>query len=313
MKHIFLVFIALSMASLLVSCEEEYIPETDITQQEIVVEGYVEVGEDSDPTFVLLTKSIPFISTIKPDQFAELFVRNATVTVFDGKKSVGLTELCLSQIPPELRPQVYAVLGFNPDSTAADICVYADIFDQIEKGYGRKYDLTVKVGDKILTASTTVPDSVGLHSFKWREPPGSPKDTLAELNVRISDPAKVKNYYRYFTATGKDRTFIPPFGSVTDDAIFDGKDFEFPLQKAMRRSGDFDPETFGLYRREDSVFVKWCAIDKPHFDFWNTRDFAANSGGPFSSYTRISSNINGGLGIWGGYAVKVYRLYAPPK
>ncbi|MBK7223573.1 MAG: DUF4249 family protein [Saprospiraceae bacterium] len=54
-------------------------------------------------------------------------------------------------------------------------------------------------------------------------------------------------------------------------------------------------------------------LDKVHFDFWKTRDFAANSGGPFSSYTRIKTNINGGLGIWGGYSVQNYRLYCPPK
>jgi hypothetical protein len=294
------------------SCEEEYIPETSISEQEIVVEGYVEVGEGSNPTFVILTRSIPFISTINPDKFTELFVRNAEVSVFDGDKTVALTEICLSQIPEELKAQVYAVLGFNPDSSSVDICVYADLFGQITKDYGRKYDLKVIVEGKTITASTTVPAFTGLSNFMWVDPPGTPSDTLAQLNVTIDDPAGIKNYYRYLTATGDD-VLIPPFGSVTDDAIFDGKKFEFPLQKAERRGGDFDPESFGLFMRGDSVFVKWCSIDKAHFDFWNTRDFSANSGGPFSSYTRIATNIKGGLGIWGGYACNTYRLYAPPK
>ena len=169
------------------SCEEEYIPETSISEQEIVVEGYVEVGEGSNPTFVILTRSIPFISTM------------------------------------------YAVLGFNPDSSSVDICVYADLFGQITKDYGRKYDLKVMVEGKTITASTTVPAFTGLSNFKWVDPPGTPSDTLAQLNVTIDDPAGIKNYYRYLTATGDD-VLIPPFGSVTDDAIFDGKKFEFPLQ-----------------------------------------------------------------------------------
>ena len=139
------------------SCEEEYIPETSISEQEIVVEGYVEVGEGSNPSFVILTRSIPFISTINPDKFTELFVRNAEVSVFDGDKTVALTEICLSQIPEELKAQVYAVLGFNPDSSSVDICVYADLFGQITKDYGRKYDLKVQVEGKTITASTTVP------------------------------------------------------------------------------------------------------------------------------------------------------------
>lgn len=312
MTYIKYILISLSIL-FFASCEEEYIPDTSISEQEIVVEGYIEVGEGANPTFIILTKSIPFITTIAADKFTELFIKGAEVSVFDGDKTVPLSEFCLSDVPDNLKEQVYAVLGLNPDSTAADICVYADIFGLIKKEYGRSYDLKIKTGDKILTATTTVPEFVELYNFKFNDPPGAPKDTLAELMVKINDPSGVKNYYRYFTATGKDRRLTPPFGSVTDDAIFDGRAFDFPLQKAQRRGGDFDPETFGLYERGDSVFVKWCTIDKAHFDFWNTRDFAANSGGPFASYTRISTNIQGGLGIWGGYAVKTYNLYCPPK
>jgi hypothetical protein len=296
------------------SCEEPYIPSTSEQEQEIVVEGYIEAGEGANPTFVILTKSIPFISTISADKFAELFVKGASVTVFDGDKTVQLTEVCLSQIPEDLRDEVFSVLGLNPDSAAVDICVYADLFSQIKREQGRSYDLKVQVEGKTLTATTTIPEFAGLFDFTFKEPPGVPRDTLAELRVKIKDPADKKNYYRYFTATNKDRRFIPPFGSVTDDALFDGMEFEFPLQKASRRGdGDFDPDSFGLYRRTDSVFVKWCNIDKAHFDFWNTRDFSANRGGPFASYTRISSNIKGGLGIWGGYAIETYALYVPPK
>lgn len=295
------------------ACEDEYIPETSVSQQEIVVEGYIEAGEGSNPTYVMVTKSIPFISSISQDKFAEFFIKGADVSVFDGDKTVNLTELCLADLPDDIKKQVYEVLGFNPDSTVADICVYADIFNQITKEVGRKYDLTVVAEGKTLTSSTTIPVHVGLYDFSWQDPPGEPSDTLAELNCKISDPIG-KNFYRYFTATGKEPRLIPPFTSVTDDAFFDGRDsLEFPLQKAESRGGDFDLETFGYYERGDSVVVKWCTIDEQHFDFWKTRDFAANSGGPFSSYTRISSNIKGGLGIWGGYAVHTYRLYCPPK
>ena len=298
--------------ALLMSCEENYIPETSISQQEIVVEGYIEYGEGANPTYVLLTRSIPFISTIKSDQFASLFVRKATVSVFDGIKNVSLTEVCLDQIPPELKKEVYAVLGLNPDSTSSNICVYADLFDQIKREPGRKYDLSVTVDGKVITATTTIPQYIPIYDFKWKEPPGKPRDTLAELNVKINDPKSIKNYYRYFTST-QGGPLIPPFGSVTDDAIFDGKEFEFPLQRAQRRGSGFDPETFGLYKRGDSITVKWCTIDKAHFDFWNTRDFSANNGGPFAAYTRISTNINGGLGIWGGYAVGTYSMRVPLK
>lgn len=295
------------------SCEQSYTPETSELDQEIVVEGYIEAGPDANPTYVILTKSIPFLSTIDPNTFSELFIKDALVTVNDGIKTVELIEFCIDDIPEDLKDEVYAVLGLNPDSTNVDVCIYADIFNQIKKEPGRNYNLTVKTGNKVLTATTTIPEYVELTDFKWVEPPGKPRDTLAELNVTINDPSNVKNFYRYFTATTQYPQLIPPFGSVTNDAIFNGKSFEFPLQRAQRRGGGFDPESFGLYRRGDSVYVKWCGLDEAHFNFWNTRDFAANSGGPFAAYTRIATNINGGLGIWGGYAVKTYSLYCPPK
>lgn len=296
----------------LASCEEEYIPATEISAQEIVVEGYVEAGDGANPTYVIVSRSIPFISTVSADKFAELFVKGATVTVNDGDKNVTLNELCLADLPEELKKEVYASLGFNPDSAIVDICIYADIFGQLKRQEGRTYHLTVKADDKVLTAETTIPAYTGLYDFKWSDPPGKPSDTLAELNVRISDPAGIKNFYRYYTGQA-DGPLIPPFNSVTDDAIFDGKEFEFPLQRAERRDGDFDPESFGLFMRGDSIQVKWTCIDKAHFDFWNTRDYSANRGGPFSSYTRIASNIKGGLGVWGGYSVATYRFRVPPK
>jgi Domain of unknown function (DUF4249) len=302
--------IALFLSVSFLACEEEYIPDTNLQEQEIVVEGYVEVGSSSNPTFVILTKSIPFISTIEPDKFTELFLRGATVTVNDGDKTVILPEVCLSNLPENIKAQVYEVLGFSPDSSTVDICLYADIFQQLTKGYGRKYDLKVLIDDKEITATTTVPSFVPLDNLRWEDTPGIPSDTLAQLLVTIDDPVGVANFYRYQTAT-EGNGFLAPFNSVIDGEIFDGKKFDIPLQKAERRGGDFDPNSFGLYLRGDTVTVKWSTIDKAHFDFWNTRDFSANSGGPFSSYTRIASNVKGGLGVWGGYATEQYKTVVP--
>ena len=39
---------------------------------------------------------------------------------------------------------------------------------------------------------------------------------------------------------------------------------------------------------------------------WNTLEFSNANQGPFASYTRLESNINGGLGIWGGLSVSYY-------
>lgn len=314
MKYLSITKIAIVAALvtlLLASCEEEYTPPALDVDQQIVVEGYVEAGENASPTFVLLTRSLPYIGELSLAQFEDLFVKDASVVVNDGDKDVSLTQLCLNDLPEDIKEQAAAALGINIDSTTANICAYVDLFDNVTREVGRSYTLTVEVDDKMLTASTTIPRYVGLTDFRWDDPPGEPSDSIARLWTTIDDPAG-PDYYRYLT--GDDETgLIAPFQSVTDDAFFDGQMFEFPINKAEPRDQDFDPNTFGFYTRGDSITIKWCTIDRKHFDFWNTRDFSANSGGPFSSYTRISSNVEGGLGIFGGYACETYDLYCPPK
>ena len=307
-------FFVLMSILLLYSCETPFTPDRELYEQQIVVEGYVEAGSGTLPAYVILTHSIPFTATIDGQAFGDLFIKDAEVSVFDGDKTVHFTALCLRDLPDDIRKTAGEVLGINTDSLTTDICLYIDIADQLTREVGRRYDLTVKAQGQLLTATTTLPNAVELFDFKWVEPAGIPIDTMAELRVRIKDPGDEANYYRYLTATDKARQFIPPlFGSVVDDVIFNGQEFELPLQRAQRRTKDFNPDTFGLYVRGDSAYIKWCTIDKAHFDFWNTRDYAAANTGSFSSYTRVISNINGGLGIWGGYTVRQYRLYCPPK
>jgi Domain of unknown function (DUF4249) len=308
-KYLSLILGSIFLTSL-ISCEDPYFPEPDDTEQVIVVEGYIEAGENTNPTFVLVTKSIPFFSNIEADQFSKLFVNDAIVVVNDGIKDVPLTKLCLNDIPEPLREEALNLLGFDPDSVKIDLCLYVDLLDQIDRREGGKYDLSVKVGEKVLTATTTIPRFVGLHDFVFKPTPGIPSDTMSQLFTRIQDPADEANYYRYFTATGGEG-YIAPFTSVTNDNFFNGKDFEFPIARAQRRGQGFNPDTFGYFRKGDTIAIKSCNIDKAHFDFWNTHDFSNNSGGPFASYTRIQTNIKGGLGIWGGYAVGHYELVVP--
>lgn len=306
--------VILSFGLWFLSCEEPYIPPTTEEDQQYVIEGYIEEGEGSLPTYVMVTKSLPYLSTIGPEQLANIFVKNANVTVNDGEKTVTLVQLCLNELPEELRKQAIELLGLNPDSTSLNICLYVDVLQQLNKKQGGRYDLNVDIDGYNLSATTTIPQYVPLFDPHFEEPPGEPSDTLAALWFKIKDPVG-PNYYRYFTTGDEGDGLLAPFQSTTDDAFFDGKEFDFPLNKAERRGGGGDNnfDDFGLFHRGDSLTVKWMCLDKVHFDFWRTRDFAANSGGPFSSYTRIKTNVKGGLGIWGGYSVGYHRLYCPPK
>lgn len=305
--------LTLLAGSLLLGCEEEFIPEpVGGPVDELVVEGYIEAGDRPAPAFVILTRSFPFFSELSADQLSNAYVAGAEVTVSDGSRTITLTEICLNDLPPALRDQVGEFLGFNPDSIGFNFCAYADIAFEMPGEEGKTYTLAIKADGKELRSVTTIPFRVPVEEVRFVDPPGQPNDTLAQCLVTISDPAGVSNYYRYFTAT-QGESLTAPFGSVTDDRLFDGQSFEFPLPKAEPPGSDFDLNTFGLYLRGDTVTLKFINIDREHFNFWNTLEFNAANQGPFSSYTRVDHNIEGGLGIWGGLSAQYFELVVPER
>jgi len=307
MKTLNKIFIGLLLGSVLSSCEQEFTPDIKESPDQIVVEGRIEAGENILPPYVILTKSIPFFSILDPDQLDELFIKNAEVSVKVDGKVYPFTELCLNDLTAEQKELFAAALNINLDSTSINFCVYIDLSFQLIGEIGKSYDLLVKTDQKILTATTTIPHFIPLDSFIFVQPPGQSSDTLRQLQVYITDIPNEANFYRYFTSINAG-PFIPGFQSVEDDKFFDGLQFKFPLPKGEPVNGGFNPVSFGLYRVGTNVRIKWTTIDKAHFDYWNTLEFNRNNQGPFSSYTRVKSNINGGLGIWGGYAVSEYKI-----
>lgn len=303
-------FIAILCVSLYLSaCSEPFEPDTDANQP-LVVEGYVEAGPGSIPTYVIITRALPFITEIGPDQLGDLFVNGAVVSVSDGDKTIQLTELCIDNLPDDAKAAVAEALNLDVNNLALNICAYIDVFDELTREEGRSYDLKIEIEDDVLTATTSIPKYVPLYDFRFDQPPGQPSDRWARLFATIDDPVDEVNFYRYKSAE-EDGPFITPFSSVVNDVFYNGQSFEFPLTKAEDLQEEVPFDEFGLFERGDSISIKWMAIDKEHFDFWNTRDFSANSAGPFSSYTRINGNVEGALGIWGGYSVDNYRLFVP--
>ncbi len=288
-----------------IGCQDEVIPVTVPNAEQYVVEGVIEAGENTGPSYVIISKSVPFFSEINPNQFASLFINNAEVAVSDGSKIVNFTKLCLSNIPPELQETAGELVGINVDSTDVDLCIYIDLNDELNRTFGGTYDLKIRIEDDELFSTTTIPELVELSNFVFKDTPGESIDTMAQLFCTINDP-EVTNYYRYFTAA-EGSGLIPPFSSITDDVQFNGQEFEFPISKAELPTADFD-DSYGLFEIGDTVQIKWTTLDQAHFEFWNTFEYARNNQGPFSSYTRIKSNVDGGFGVWGGYAVQFINL-----
>ena len=304
---------ALFLLLLLVSCEEEFIPEIDESAQKYIVEGYIESGENSLPPFIIVSRSFPFFGRITAEDIFDLQIQDAEVTVEVEESSYSLQKVCLSDLPEQFRQQIIQEVGFLPVFEQGNFCLYIDVLQEIpikkETVYLLKIDLPT---GELLVGQTTIPRHVPIDSFRFTRPPGTNQnDTMARLLITVSDPEE-PNFYRYMTA-GQGQSFQPSFASVTDDRLFNGQTFDFPLQKSVsaQEVEELEVDNFGLYQRGDTVRVRWLNIDKDHFDFWNTFEFNLNNQGPFSSYTRVRSNVSGALGIWGGYSSSEYILYVP--
>ena len=316
MKLIFILkplSVILACIIFLTACEKEYTPNLPTQTDDIVVEGYIETGTRPNPTYIILTHSVPFFRTLSST--ANIFEKNAEIYVSNGKDSTKLQELCWQDITPELRKQAGAALGFNSDSTNKDFnfCVYADVAQKIKAQIGETYTLRIKLSDgRILTSSTALPRLVPIDSLIFIKPPGENKiDTFAQCRAVVNDP-KGNDFYRYLSAVNN-KVYVAGTNTVTDDAFFDGQKIKFNLFKSEPRDSKADASVYGLWHRGDTISIKFCNIDKATFDFWNTLEYNARNSGPFSSYTKVKHNIVGGLGIWSGSTVSYIDTIVPAK
>ncbi len=294
------------------ACEKEFIPDLSTISEEIVVEGYIEAGANPTPPYVILTKSLPFFKELT--SFNNVFVEGAEVWVSNGTDSTRLQEFCWKNLDPSVKKQAALFFGINADSVSNDFnfCVYIDFAQRIKGEVGKTYSLRIKTKEgKLLTAKTSIPRTVKIDTIEFIKPPGiNQNDTMAQARGIITDPKGV-DFYRYFTSINGS-SYVAGANSVTDDAFFDNQVTKFNLLKSEPR-GSGGGDNYGLFRRGDTVSIKFVTIDKAHFDFWSTLEFNANNGGPFASYTRVKHNISGGLGIWGGSSATYFDIIVPKK
>jgi hypothetical protein len=285
-------------------CEEEFIPPIESEPPQIVVEGYIESGQLPTPPYVILTRSIPFSTSISSEELDDIFVRDAIVKVSSEEQTITLEEFCLNELPDEIRNQLIRLMGYDETTFSLNVCLYTDLSFQFLGEEGKHYELEIYADGEVLTSSTFIPPHVPLDTLFFLPPPGDIDSSFAQMRCIISDPADLDSYYRYFTQVNRE-PFYAGLPSVSDDRLFNGLSFEFPLFKG-EPFGEVVDETYGLFDQGDTITIKWCTMDESHYRFWNTLEFNTANQGPFSSYTRIESNINGGLGVWGGYSNSYY-------
>jgi hypothetical protein len=277
--------VRLTIAFLLVlcACRQENI--SDFSPS-IVVDGSIENGNFPR---VFLTRNIPYYVKIDSADFQKLVIRQAKVTVSDGEQSEILTLKYDKHLFPPFYYQGNELLGKA----------------------GNTYTLTIEYDSAILTATTTIPYPVKPDSVWFQSNTVNPDKGL--IMVKLKDDPDSANYYRMCTRIeGKQYDYYPTLNSVFSDRWFNGQTTILELNKGPETYLDMGNEDF-FYAKNDTIWLKVCALDKINFDFWNSyRNEVANGANPIaSSYHTINSNINGnGLGIWGGFGITIIRVIA---
>lgn len=293
------------------SCEEDYLPSPEVYQRQLVIESVVELSNESLPVYCILTYSFAFDTLLDPEFVDKLYVKDASVAIIQNGREYNLQQFCLNDLHEPFRSELIRELGFDPDSVQTNFCAYIDIAREIKPRAGDNLVLKVIQSKDTFTSKALMPQYNPIDSFWFEKPPGrNQNDSFAQLYCIITDNPLQTDYYRYFTAGAGER-LIPNLNSVTDDVFFDGKSFRFSLSKAISPDEDFGDDNSGLYRRGDSVIIKWCTITKDQYSFWNSLEASRTRQGPFSSYIRIQGNIPGALGIFGVQNCTYYPLLVP--
>jgi hypothetical protein len=280
-----------------ISCQKDIQLQPEVQLPKLVVDAQIETNQ---PPVVILTNSINYFSEINSSLLTNSFVRNAVVTISNGILTHRLKE--------------YAVVnnGITYYFYSNDIANPSTSF--IGEN-GKQYDLRIETDGQVYTSTTRIPVlTKKIDSIWWKKPPVDVDTTFATVMTKITDPAGLGNYIRYFTKRGSNNQFLPGYNSVFDDQVIDGKTYDIPVTAGVDRNKPaLGKDSSGYFFRGDTVTVKFCNIDQNTYKFWNTWEFAFQAvGNPFSSPIKITNNIsNNALGAFCGYATQFKTVIIP--
>jgi hypothetical protein len=279
----------------LTGCEKTIHFKPNDTSPLLVVDASIESGK---APLVILSRSLDYFSQITPEILAGSFVHNADVYISTGSLTHKLKEYALPVVTGD------TLYYYTTDSS--------NLSTAITGQFNTSYQLKIVKDTQEYSATTSIPTlAKKIDSLWWKPAPNNPDTNKVVLMSRVTDPLGLGNYIRYFTQV-KDSLFYPGLASVFDDQIVDGTTYDIQVEKGVDKNEHWDIENYSFFNRGDSVTVKFTNIDKATFDFWRTWEFSYSSiGNPFSSPTKVLSNVKGALGYFGGYAVQLISLKIP--
>lgn len=257
MKNIFLLFITVILFA---SCQKVITIDLNSASPRYVIEGGINDG--LDPCRVKITKTKNF----SDDNNFE-GIENALVTISDD---AGMM----------------VTLPYTSDGIYESSAI---------KGVpGKTYNMTVKLGNEIFSASSQMPNPVNMDSLYSYDFIGF-GDTIKMANVKYNDPAGVRNYYRFVLTLNND---VKENIYIGNDEYSDGK----PVTVYINYFDNDKTIEFG-----DTVDVEMQCIDASVYNFFFTLDQTISQSA--AAPTNPISNISGGaLGYFSAYTTQKKRV-----
>lgn len=298
-KHITYSLSLLVTIITIISCTKDITVNIPKPGEKIVIEGTIETD---DYPVVFLTKNSAYFDIVDTTVVAASIIKNseATVIVSNGIITDTLNSVLLDRWP---------YFGYQGSKFKGEI--------------NGTYNLKVLYNDKEFTASTFIPDTVGIDSV-WFDKIAS-SDSLGLLSFRWKDPMAIGNYYTVLTKIeGQQNWFYRPFFGMhlIDDKLDNNRKMTYtPLTRGYERnayySGPFEGENIDFmklicFQVGDTVSIKLSTIDAESYNFWNSvyRNVMTN-GNPFTNPASVKSNIYGdpANGYWIGSGSFVRTVY----
>ena len=229
MKSIIKYIISSIVILLLFSCEKEVTLDLPQAEDKIVIEGTIEQGQYP---YVIITRNSAYFEPVDTNTIMDMLVTDAIVVVSDGEQTDSLQ------------------LSINPFV----LPYFMYIGNTIKGEVGKSYSLIVKHEGKTYSANAFIPPPIPLDSLKFKYVQ-EPQDSIGLVWIYFQDPDTLGNFYRGYTKTlNKDKTFVHPYSSVSDDLFANGKTDEVGSEEVSDKN-ILRTENPVLYRGKHRTFI----------------------------------------------------------
>ncbi len=301
----------------LFACEKSVELDLNSLDSQLVVEGHIQQGY---PAYVFLTRSEAYFNPIDSNILNNISVDDAIVFV---EREDGLVHQ-LTHVNQFLLDSLGLrdTLGLPIYGLYMDLSYEKNQFSQV----GYKYKLKVEWNGQLISAQTSIPPQYPIDSVWVIKKDSLESDYKCFIAARINDPDTIGNcaaihYKRDVGWKPIDPLFNACAIPVRSDQIVNGENFQAFFARSGRLSDDDglllpflgDRYENGNFVRKDIVILRIAHIDFITYKFWRSVGRAQDAGGnPFSEPMNLASNVNGALGVWGGYGVSYYYVPIVP-